>query len=276
MLTTIAAGNLQKMVTRLASPVEYRLPVGETEIALNPLIGQSLRLAYNGEIHCCHCGRKTKKSFNQGYCYPCFQKLAQCDSCIVSPEKCHYFEGTCREPEWADQHCMQKHYVYLANSSGVKVGITRGNQVPTRWMDQGAVQALPVFQVENRLQSGLVEVILKQHVADKTNWQAMLKGDIAPVDLAAQRDRLFAECQPEIAELQQRCGVQNIQPVFDAAPVDIHYPVLQHPVKVKSLNFDKQPIVEGQLLGIKGQYLIFDIGVINIRKFGAYYVEFSA
>src|SRR5262245_51371459 len=116
------SGPLRKMRTQLSDqggvPVNYRLPVGDAEIALNDLIGTQVRLHFEGAITCLHCGRKTKKSFNQGFCYPCFQTLAQCDSCIVSPEKCHFDAGTCREPEWAQQHCMQPHIVYLANSSG--------------------------------------------------------------------------------------------------------------------------------------------------------------
>lgn len=256
--------------------VDYELPVGDRLIDMRPFLGQKISLQYTGEINCIHCQRKTKKSFNQGYCYPCFRSLAQCDSCIVSPEKCHYFAGTCREPEWADDHCMKDHFVYLANSSGVKVGITRGSQIPTRWMDQGAIQALPIFRVSNRLQSGLVEVAFKNHVADKTNWRAMLKGQVDEIDLSAERQRLLAECAGDIAQLQQKYGLQAIVPITDAEVVSFSYPVLEYPSKVTSLNFDKQPLVEGELKGIKGQYLILDTGVINIRKFAAYHVQVSA
>jgi len=178
------SGNIQKLTTSLADTVHYHLPIGDEKLPLNPLIGSFISLSSLGEINCVACGRKTSKSFNQGYCYPCFQSLAQCDSCIVKPEQCHYFKGTCREPDWGQSHCLQDHYVYLANSSGLKVGITRGTQIPTRWMDQGATQALPIYRVKNRLISGLVEVALKQHVADKTHWQRMLKGEPQPVDLA--------------------------------------------------------------------------------------------
>jgi Protein of unknown function (DUF2797) len=269
-------GHLRKMHTDLNQTVEYQLPVGEQLIPLNTLVGQKIQLNYTGIINCIHCNRKTNKSFNQGFCYPCFKKLAQCDSCIMSPEKCHFAAGTCREPEWGEQHCMQDHYVYLANSSGIKVGITRGNQIPTRWMDQGAIQALPIFRVSNRLQSGLVEVLFKDHVADKTNWRKMLKGEVNPVDLISERDRLFAETQQGVTDLQQQFGLQSIHAINDAELVDIEYPVLEFPTKITSLNFDKQPLVEGTLKGIKGQYLIMDTGVINIRKFSAYHVEFSA
>ncbi|MDH5776773.1 MAG: DUF2797 domain-containing protein, partial [Gammaproteobacteria bacterium] len=160
-------GNLAKMKTTLASPVDYKLPVGDELVKLNEVIGKKLSIKFLDEINCVHCGRKTNKSFSQGYCYPCFKSLAQCDMCIVKPETCHFHEGTCREPEWGEQHCFQDHYVYLANSSGVKVGITRGSQIPTRWIDQGASSAIAVFRAKDRLVSGRLEVILKQHIADK-------------------------------------------------------------------------------------------------------------
>ena len=271
----LGRGALSKMSARLESPVQYAFRLGEAEIAVNPLIGRTLRLEYLGAIHCCHCGRKTKKSFSQGYCYPCFTKLAQCDSCIVSPEKCHYDEGTCREPAWGERFCMTDHVVYLANSSGVKVGITRATQVPTRWIDQGARQALPILRVATRQQSGLVEDLLRSQVADRTNWRALLKGEAEPLDLVAIREQLFEHCAEGLRELQQRFGLQAIQPVTDLAPVEIRYPVEAYLAKITSFDLDKTPVVEGTLQGIKGQYLIFDTGVINIRKYTAYQLAIS-
>jgi hypothetical protein len=271
----LAQGRVRKMVTSLESTVQYQLPLGDSRLPVNELIGSSLQLQFGGLINCIHCDRKTKKSFSQGYCYPCFTRLAQCDSCIVSPEKCHYHEGTCREPEWGDENCMIEHIVYLANTSGAKVGITRGTQVPTRWMDQGAIQALPIFRVATRQQSGLVETVFKQHVADRTNWRAMLKGEVEPLELTAERDRLVTECHVGLEDLQQRFGLQAIQQIDQEQGVEINYPVEQYPVKVVSFNLDKNPVVEGQLMGIKGQYLIFDTGVINMRKYGGYNLSLS-
>lgn len=146
-MTLLGQGGLRKMSAQLDAPVSYAFRLDEQVLPVNPLLGQHLRIEFLGAIHCTHCGRKTKKSFAQGYCYPCFTKLAQCDSCIMSPERCHYAAGTCREPAWGEQFCMTDHIVYLANSSGVKVGITRASQVPTRWIDQGASQALPILRV---------------------------------------------------------------------------------------------------------------------------------
>ncbi|WP_290703534.1 DUF2797 domain-containing protein [Amphritea sp.] len=274
-MQVIAQGALQKMPAEIDSEVKYRLKLGDQSIDLNSYVGQSIQLVYQGQIHCTHCGRKTNKSFAQGHCYPCFKKLPQCDLCIMSPEKCHFDQGTCRDPAWGEQFCFQSHYVYLANSSGIKVGITRGTQVPTRWIDQGAIQALPILRVDTRFQSGLVERVFGEHVADKTNWRAMLKGQVDPLDLIAERDRLFELCRSELSELENRFGLQAIQRLPDAEVLELNYPVLNYPAKVTSLNFDKNPVVEGVLQGIKGQYLILDTGVINLRKFTAYEVQFS-
>lgn len=269
----LASGAVRKMKTRLAGQVEYQMVLGEQQIPLNKFLGMQLQLEYQGAINCIHCDRKTSKSFSQGYCYPCFKRLAQCDLCIMSPERCHFAAGTCREPEWGETHCMIGHTVYLANTSGLKVGITR--DVPTRWMDQGATQAQPIFRVSSRLLSGLVETVFKNHIADKTNWQAMLKGSAEPRDLERERKDLMAACAADIDALQQQHGLQAISVLEGEEVVNIDYPVLEYPTKVKSLNLDKTPSVGGTLMGIKGQYLIFDSGVINMRKYGGYSLSLS-
>lgn len=268
-------GHLKKMQVELKDPVRYQLPLDEQLVDLNACLGQTIELVYRDEIACANCGKPTKKSYSQGFCFVCMRKLAQCDMCILKPETCHYAAGTCREPEWGETHCMQPHVVYLANSSGLKVGITRQSQVPTRWIDQGAAQALPIFRVQNRLQSGLMEVILKQHVADKTDWRKLLKDEPEPIDLPAERDRLVAECAAEIDALSQTLVADAIEPLVGESVVEIAYPVLEYPAKIKSLNLDKNPEVRGRLLGIKGQYLMLDSGVINIRKYGSYLVSFD-
>ncbi|UYG08729.1 DUF2797 domain-containing protein [Halomonas sp. M4R1S46] len=268
---TTLQGCLTKMAVAPGSPARYTLRAGEARLDLNARLGQPLRLTWTGAIACTHCGRATRKSFGQGHCYPCFKKLAQCDTCIMKPELCHFYQGTCREPDWGERHCFQPHVVYLANASGLKVGITRGTQVPTRWLDQGAVQALPILEVDSRQQSGFVEVLFKEQVSDRTNWRAMLKGEAEALDLAAERDRLLDALAGGLANLRERFGDDAIRPL-DASPRTFEYPVLEYPRKVVSHNFDKQPEVAGTLLGIKGQYLILDSGVINLRKFTGYEV----
>jgi len=269
------SGILAKMVSELDSEthqVAYQMVLDDQQIAMTPLIGQKIKLHYAGQINCQACERLTKKSYSGGFCFPCARNLARCDLCIMKPETCHYAAGTCREPEWGETFCMQDHIVYLANSSGIKVGITRGTQTPTRWIDQGATQALPIFRVKTRYQSGLVEVILKAFVADRTDWRKMLKGAAEAVDLSVKRDELMAQCSDEIKALQQQFGEDAIHFLADEDSVDINYTVQQYPDKVRSLNFDKTPEISGVLQGIKGQYLLLDTGVLNIRKFSAYQI----
>ncbi|MCT7940348.1 DUF2797 domain-containing protein [Shewanella holmiensis] len=269
-------GTLSKLKTTLndVNEVQYQLPVGDALVALNPLIGKSLTLTHTGNIFCCNCGKKTKKSYSQGHCYVCMQKLASCDMCIMKPETCHFDQGTCREPEWAKSHCFVPHYVYLSNTSGIKVGITRHSQIPTRWIDQGATQGLPIFKVATRKLSGLIEIELAKFINDKTHWQAMLKGHNDDVDLVSQAATLI----PLIEQKLQQIAAQYDDVVIERLDSNIQaiqYPIEQFPVKVKSHNFDKVAEVSGILQGIKGQYLLFDTGVINIRKFGSYEVEVS-
>jgi hypothetical protein len=261
-------GTLKKMRSELgtathADEVNYFLPMGDHELPLNPYIGEYLQLEFLGRIVCKNCGNKTKKSFSQGFCFPCMRRLAQCDMCILKPETCHYHKGTCREPEWGEQNCFVPHYVYLSNTSGLKVGITRHTQIPTRWIDQGATQATIMFRVESRRESGLVETAFKQLIADKTDWRTMLKENQPDMDLQAKASELQSNLQLD-ANIDQNPGITSIR-----------YPVLEFPRTIKSHNFDKNPVVEGTLMGIKGQYLIFDTGVINIRKFSSYEVRAS-
>jgi len=270
----MTVGTLKKLTSELKSPVEYALPVGDERISLNPYLGKHIKLTHTGQIFCANCSKKTKKSFSQGYCFPCMKKLASCDMCILKPETCHYHEGTCREPEWGLANCFIPHYVYLSNTSGMKVGITRHTQVPTRWIDQGATQATMMFKVATRQQSGHIEHAFKDLIADKTNWRAMLKGDSEPVDLQAKADELKKELEQSIAAIIHQHSLEEIESI-ESEITEIRYPVLEYPTKIKSHNFDKNPEVEGTLMGIKGQYLLFDTGVINIRKFTSYEIEFS-
>lgn len=271
----MSQGNIRKMTAELQMPVQYALPVGSDSLPINPHLGEKITLIHTGKINCIACNRSIKKSYNQGYCFPCVQKLAECDICIVRPERCHYDQGTCREPDWALEHCMQPHFVYLAVSSGIKVGITRHTQIPTRWIDQGATQAIPIFKVQTRLQSGLIETALSEYVSDKTNWRKMLQAnhDIEADELRTKKDELLSLAATRINELRQQLGEDNIELLIDQDITNISYPVQEFPKKISSLNFDKTPEISGTLLGIKGQYLILDCGVLNIRKFAGYEID---
>lgn len=247
-----------------AQPLRYWLPLSELRMDMSALIGRQLRIAASSGITCVGCGKTSNKSFNQGFCYRCLITLAACDTCIMKPETCHLAAGTCREPEWAERHCQVPHVVYLSNTTGVKVGITRETQIPTRWVDQGAIAALPIFRVANRRLSGLLEVAIAAHVADKTKWQALVKGEVQAVDLPMQWQALQNLCGDAIEAIEAEYPGQ-IERLAEPA-VALHYPVQAFAEKAKTLKPEAEP-VEGRLQGIKGQYLLFDTGVLNVRKY---------
>jgi len=269
-------GLVRKMRVTQGSPVRYQMVLSEQEIDLNPLLGQTITLVHTGTIVCINCNRVTRKSFSQGYCYGCFSSLAECDQCVMSPEKCHFHLGTCRDAEWGKANCMRPHYVYLANSSGVKVGITRDNQLPTRWIDQGAIAGLVIAEVQSRYVSGLLEAAIRQFVSDRTSWQKMLKGDIEDIDLNEAWSALYPKVKTTIEEIKNTVGESAINLKPPVETTKISFPVKIYPSKIKSLNLDKTPQISGKLEGIKGQYLMLDSGVINLRKYTGYEIEFSA
>lgn len=262
------SGPLTKMKTSLADGVaQYWLRLGDQEVEMNALIGKNISLTWSGVINCIRCGRVTKKSFAQGYCYPCFRDAPETESCILRPETCQAHEGISRDMEWSKNHCLQDHYVYFAVSSGLKVGVTRATQIPTRWIDQGADRAIIVARTPNRFTAGTIEVALKKHFNDKTNWRRMLTNNVDMlIDLLQERDKLKRLLGDE----------HRIYLKQDFEIMKLSYPVEVYPEKVKSNNFEKTKTIAGQLTGIKGQYLFFDhSNVINIRAQGGYNVDLS-
>jgi hypothetical protein len=245
--------------------VNYKLTFSGQIVEMNHLVGKTIKLIHSGKIFCTHCKKQTKKSYSEGVCYPCSLRLSSCDLCILKPELCHYDKGTCREPKWGEEHCLKPHIIYLANSSGLKVGITRKANVPFRWMDQGASEALSIMEVKNRLTSGQVEVLFKKHISDKTDWRKMLKGGPAPIDLYEWREKLLGELKEELQGLDFTLLKETV--------VRFSYPVVQYPEKVNSMNLDKKPEITGKVFGIKGQYLILDSGVFNVRSHTGYEVS---
>jgi hypothetical protein len=261
-------GILEKMkVTAENGNVNYKLNLSDEWIDMNQFIGKLIRLNHTGRIFCISCGKQTQKAFGQGFCYPCFINSPENAECIVKPELCRGHLGEGRDPEWEKSHHVQPHYVYLSLSSDVKVGVTRNIQVPTRWIDQGAIQAIILAETPYRQLAGEIEVFLKNYLPDKTNWQRMLKNEIAPgTDLT--------ERKKAVSELMREDLKKYITPDFHV--YSFHYPVTEYPKKVVSMNFEKMPQIEGLLKGIKGQYLIFDNGrVINLRNQSGYEVELS-
>ena len=270
--------HVKKMKTQYSSPIQYQLVNEEekVEININEYLGKKLSFKYLGSIHCVNCGRETKKSFQNGYCYPCFQTLAETDMCIMKPELCHFDKGTCRDEEFGKKHCFIPHVVYLSDTSSIKVGITREFQKVTRWIDQGANQAVAVWRVQSRKDAGTVEVFLKDYLGDKTNWRNMLKGLDVEIDLESEQERLINRLWEGLDALQNEYGLQSIQELSaDNVTHEFVYPVLEYPTKIASINAEKTPLVEGTLMGIKGQYWILDTGVINLRKYTGYEAEFT-
>lgn len=258
-------GNLQKMRTENKRPVEYYLTLGDKEICINNFLGKELQIEFTGEINCVKCGRKTSKSFSQGFCYPCFISAPETEECVLRPELCKAHEGIARDMEYAKSHCLIDQYVYLSLTSGIKVGVTRSTQIPTRWIDQGAEKAIILAKTPNRYTSGLIEVALKEILADKTNWRNMLTGKVTD-------ERTLVEVKKTAIESLD----EQFEPyiVWEDEITEIEFPVQKYPQKVVSLNLDKNPKAGGILTGIKGQYLMFDEkAVINIRKYGGYKVQ---
>ncbi len=259
-------GLIEKMKVDHQSPVQYTLQL-DGDLNMNALIGQEIRMNYTGRIICSNCGKQTKNSFGQGFCFPCFQSAPQAAPCIINPELCRAHLGEGRDIAWEESHHNQPHIVYLALSDNVKVGVTRANQAITRWIDQGASQAIILAETQNRYEAGIIEVALKAHMTDKTNWQRMLKNEInSTIDLIEEKGRV-----EELLPFDMRDFISGNDDVLEFV-----YPVISFPDKVKSVGFDKMPEVKGKLKGIKGQYLIFeDNSVINMRKHTSYEIEFA-
>ena len=257
-------GVLTKMQTEIGNPIQYYLVFENSFLNLNQLLDKGLEITFSG-YQCLNCGKK-KKIFRQGFCYDCFMSSPAVGDWIMKPElSTAHLAIEDRDLTYEKKVQLQPHIVYLALSSDVKVGVTRGTQVPTRWIDQGAVQAIPIVEVPNRYLAGISEVALKNHYADKTNWQKMLKNEVPSVDLIQERLKAATFLPKEVQEYYRE---QNSE------LVELYYPVLTFPKKVTSLNLDKTPVFQGKLSGIKGQYLLFHDGtVFNVRTFEGYVVK---
>jgi len=253
--------HFKKMEVEATEPVSYKLG----NLNMNDLIGSQVSLEFTSEINCIACGRDIKKTFSQGFCFPCSQSRADADICILKPELCHHGfpENPCRDEEFAQSVCFKPHVLYAALTSGVKVGITRQVNVPSRWIDQGATAAIPLAQLPDRFTVGQVEHELAQKYADKTHWMTMLKTQHPEGNLEAVVEMMLDDLD--------EMGVE----ILDDSEMTQHnfeYPVEVWPTKISSLNLDKTPKICGKLNGIKGQYLMLDCGVLNVRKFTGYQV----
>lgn len=249
-------GVLQKMQTEYLSPIQYYLVFEDNFLNMNQLIGKEVSISFEG-YQCLNCG-KQKKIFRQGHCYDCFMSSPSVGDWIMKPElSTAHLDIEDRDLEYEKRVQLQPHIVYLALSSEVKVGVTRKTQVPTRWIDQGAVEAMPIVEVPNRYLAGITEVALKNHFTDKTSWQKMLKNNVPNVDLVLERSKVEQWLPDEIKPY-----FNNEQQLYK-----IDFPIDNYPTKISSLNLEKTPVYKGKLNGIKGQYLLFEDGtVFNIRS----------
>jgi hypothetical protein len=259
-------GILRKMKTELGTPISYRLSLNE-DIELNGLIGKKVTFEWTGIIICSGCNKTIKKSFGDGFCFNCFSTGAESSPCIIRPELCRAHLGEGRDVEWELSHHNVEHVVYLAATDAIKVGVTRSTQVPTRWIDQGAAKAIVFARTPNRYEAGRLEVALKSMYTDKTNWQKMLKNEIdADIDLVEEKWNLYDTLPDDL--LTYFCD--------DDDHMELYFPVSHYPKVIKSTSLDKIANFSGELVGVKGQYLIFNDGtVFNIRRHTGYEVSFS-
>lgn len=253
------------MQTEIGRPIQYYMVFENDFLNVNQVLDKDLEINFI-KHQCLNCGQD-RPIFRQGFCKTCFYEIPSAGDWIMRPELSTAHLGKeDRDLEYEKQVQLQPHIVYLANSSNIKVGVTRKSQVPTRWIDQGAHEAIEIVEVPNRYLAGITEVALKDHIGDKTNWRKMLTNDVVDEDLATWRNKL----KPFIPE--------EAKEYFIASNSETHleFPVLQYPSKVKSLNLDKTTNYQGKLKGIKGQYLIFeDNTVFNVRGSEGYYVSLS-
>jgi len=247
------------------SPIEYYLVLGSDVILMNQWLGQTLHIKHIG-YQCMGCGGP-QELFRQGFCKKCFFEQPAAGAWVMHPELSQAHLGIeDRDLAYEQKVQLQPHIVYLAVSSHLKVGVTRKSQLPTRWIDQGADQALPILETPNRFLAGIAEVALKEHVSDKTNWRQMLVQKSAPMDLRAEKEQLVQFLPDEVLPYV----------LHDQQAESLDYPVVHYPQKVQSISLQKTPSWSGVLQGIKGQYLIFDHhGVFNVRSHEGYVVEIS-
>ncbi len=255
------------MNVQLDDVVQYWMNLdNEKSTHLNPLIGTDIVLSWTGRIFCINCGKSIKKTFGQGFCYNCFTESAAAAPCIINPEQCEAHLGKGRDPDWEERNHNQPHYVYLAQTATIKVGVTRETQVPSRWIDQGAWRAVPIAYVPYRQLAGRIEVELKQYLSDRTDWRKMLRGENGDEDIRAMRDMVLSFLPNDLSEFS----------VGDAELVEINYPIETYPEKISTVKLEDLKGDAAKLTGIRGQYLYLDEKkVINLRKYSGYEVELN-
>jgi len=254
-------GQISKMVSSIGNPIEYVLPIGEKKLILNKYIGELIQIKFNDEIRCINCKNKIKKTYMQGYCYPCFISLPQTEDCVFKPHLCKAHLGEARDMVWAKNNCLVSTYVYLSLTSNLKVGVTRHSHIPSRWIDQGAHYAIRFAKTPNRYLAGLIELEISKYISDRTQWRKMILGQYDELDLINKKNDLYEYLPSNLDKYY--LNNENI--------VELKYPIINNLEKIKSFNIEKFKSIKKKLIGIKGQYLMFDDShVLNVRKYTGY------
>ncbi len=263
----ILKGNLLKMRSEVINDkVNYSLFLNDKPLLINDIVGKEIILEHTGVINCIKCGAVTKKSYAQGFCYNCMISASETEDCVLKPALCKAHLGIARDIEYAREHCLKPHFVYLSNTGVVKVGVTRQSQIPTRWVDQGATTAIKLCKTPNRHIAGMIEIHLNQFFTDKTLWRKMVTNNVENENMNQQKEIAISHLN------------ETMKPFIDSENrvYNFIYPVNKYPAKPQTATFDKQNKFEGILTGVKGQYLIIDgEQVFNVRRHNGYEVNFS-
>ena len=257
-------GSISKLTSEFKNPILYKFNIGNQSFDLNNYIGKNIKIKFLDKINCIECGNKIKKTFMQGFCYPCFIKSPKTSECIFKPHLCRAHLGESKDMEWSKKYCLSDQYVYLSITSNLKVGVTRYTQIPNRWIDQGAHHAIKLAKVPNRYLAGMIEIELSKYISDRTQWRKMLQGNYDQIDLLNKKK--------ELAKLLSSEYQKYI--ITDNTIQNLFYPQLNQLEKIKSINIEKTPLIDGEITGIKGQYIIIDnLYVLNVRKYTGYSFE---
>lgn len=256
---------ISKLQTTNSNPIIYTASWQENSLCLNELIGKEISIQFTGLLICKACNKQTKKFFGEGFCFPCFNSSPENSPCILKPELCQAHKGLGRDPEWEEKYHNQPHIVYLAATDSVKVGVTRASQVPTRWIDQGASSTIIFAETPNRFEAGKLEVELKAFYTDKTNYRKMLQNEIdESIDLIEEKWQTVEQLPSDLQEFVSE----------NDTITELVYPVLTYPKSVQVLSLEKTPLIKEVLLGIKGQYLLFENDLaLNVRRHTGYDIE---
>jgi hypothetical protein len=257
-------GSISKLSCEFKNPILYKFNIGNQSFDLNNYIGKNIKIKFLDEIYCIECSAKIKKTFMQGFCYPCFIKSPKTSECIFKPHLCRAHLGESKDMQWSKKYCLSDQYVYLSITSNLKVGVTRYTQIPNRWIDQGAHHAIKLAKVPNRYLAGVIEIKISKYISDRTQWRKMLQGNYEKIDLLNKKKELVKLLPFEFQKYISK----------DNTIKNLFYPQLNQLEKIKSINIEKTPLIEGEITGIKGQYIIIDnLYVFNVRKYTGYNFE---